>query len=94
MTRFTTCTPARQAAALSLLLALGSAAADGTDTPAATKATDEAVKLDGVEVTGVKSLKPPAVNVGNKSGLPLERVPQSVQVLSADDLQVLFGDRP
>jgi TonB-dependent siderophore receptor len=92
MTRFTACTPARQVAALSLLLALGSAAADvraaddGTETPAAAKATDEAVKLDGVEVTGVKSLKPPAVNVGNKSGLPLERVPQSVQVLSADDL--------
>lgn len=89
MTRFTSLNPARRATALSLLLAVSAAAHgadDATGKPAEAPAGDQAVKLDGVEVTGVKSLKPPAVNVGNKSGLPLERVPQSVQVLSADDL--------
>lgn len=51
----------------------------------ATSADSSAVALEAVEVTGVKSLKPPAVNVGNKSGLPLERVPQSVQVLDSSE---------
>ncbi|MCX7059499.1 MAG: TonB-dependent siderophore receptor [Gammaproteobacteria bacterium] len=86
---------ARRAAALSLLFGLSATAADSppaepatgpAEVSAAPSKADAAVALDGVEVTGVKSLKPPAVNVGNKSGLPLERVPQSVQVLSADDL--------
>ncbi len=86
MTRFSSFTPVSRATALSLLLAL-SATAQGADDSAVAKTTEEeAVKLDGVEVTGVKSLKPAAVTVGNKSGLALERVPQSVQVLDADDL--------
>ena len=86
MTRFSSFTPVGRATALSLLLAL-SATAQGADDSAVAKTTEEeAVMLDGVEVTGVKSLKPAAVTVGNKSGLALERVPQSVQVLDADDL--------
>ena len=89
-------TSANSAAALLLALAAPAAWADGA--PASERATSanantaeaaaapsdgSAVALDTVEVTGVKSLKPQAVNVGNKSGLPLERVPQSVQVLDA-----------
>ncbi len=53
---------------------------------AAERATDTAVALDAIEVSGVRSLKPAAVNVGNKSGLALERVPQSVQVLDSAEL--------
>ena len=87
MTRFSSFTPA----ALSLLLALSTvanAAEEATPENAdkAAEAEAAAVKLDSVEVSGVRSLKPQAVNVGNKSGLALERVPQSVQVLDATEL--------
>ncbi len=86
MTRFSSFTPA----ALSLLLALSTAvnaAEEAAPEIADQTAEAAAVKLDSVEVSGVRSLKPPTVKVGNKSGLALERVPQSVQVLDASDLE-------
>ena len=90
----------RLTAALSPMIALGtllgsahpaSAAEAASEGDAVTVAAAEstanaAVALDTVEVSGVKSLKPKAVTVGSKSGLALERVPQSVQVLDAADL--------
>lgn len=88
----------RLTAALSPMIALGTllgsthpasaaeAASEGDAVAAAESTANAAVALDTVEVSGVKSLKPKAVTVGNKSGLALERVPQSVQVLDAADL--------
>lgn len=92
MNRITRFTPTQRATAMSLLLALGTAA-EAADpaaiTPPADAAVDtaakagtetDAVTLSPVDVVGAKPVATPVF--GLKSGIPLDKLPQSVQPLN------------